>query len=88
MLKISVTRTEHPKQKPDENQLGFGKYFTDHMFLMNYTEGRGWHDARIVPYQPLSLEPSAMVFHYAAGDVRGHESLSRRQGGDSAVQTR
>ncbi len=65
MLKISVTRTEHPKQKPDENQLGFGKYFTDHMFLMNYTEGRGWHDARIVPYQPLSLEPSAMVFHYA-----------------------
>ena len=63
-MKITVERTKNPKQKPDQSHLGFGKYFTDHMFLMNYDEGQGWHDARIVPYGPISLEPSAMVFHY------------------------
>ena len=61
-----ATRTANPKPRPaDETQLGFGKLFTDHMFLMNYTEGQGWHDGRIVPYGPISLDPSAMVFHYA-----------------------
>ncbi len=65
MLEIKKIRTQTPKQKPDYNNLGFGKYFTDHMFLMNYTEGKGWHDPRIVPYAPLTLDPSAMVFHYA-----------------------
>ena len=65
MLNIKVEKTTHPKAKPtDESKLGFGKIFTDHMFLMNYTEGKGWHDPRIVPYGPISLEPSAMVFHY------------------------
>ena len=60
MLNIRIERTACPKQKPAKGQpLGFGKIFTDHMFVMNYTEGQGWHDARIVPYQPISLEPSA-----------------------------
>lgn len=61
---IRVEHTNSPKARPDENSLGFGKYFTDHMFIMDYTTGRGWHDARVVPYGPISLEPSAMVFHY------------------------
>ncbi len=65
MLEIKKIRTTTPKTKPDYDNLGFGKYFTDHMFLMNYTEGKGWHDPRIVPYAPLELDPSAMVFHYA-----------------------
>lgn len=64
MLNIKVTKTTAPKAKPDENNLGFGKIFTDHMFIMDYTEGEGWHDARIVPYSRISLDPSAMVFHY------------------------
>lgn len=64
MLNIRIEKTLTPKEKPDESNLGFGKIFTDHMFVMNYTEGKGWHDARIVPYQNLSLAPSAMVFHY------------------------
>lgn len=51
------------KRKP-EGPLGFGKYFTDHMFVMDYTAGKGWHDARIVPYQSIPLDPSAMVLHY------------------------
>ena len=48
MLDIKITRTTSPKEKPqDETKLGFGKKFTDHMFVMDYTEGEGWHDARI-----------------------------------------
>ncbi|MCT4687876.1 branched-chain amino acid aminotransferase [Vallitalea sp.] len=64
MLNIKCELTKNLKQKPDFNNLGFGTEFTDHMFIMDYTEGKGWHDPRIVPYQPISLDPSAMVFHY------------------------
>ena len=61
-----VTYTQNPKAKPaDEGKLGFGRSFSDHMFLMNYTAGKGWHDGRIVPYAPLELDPSCMVLHYA-----------------------
>ena len=63
MLDIKITKTKTPKEKP-QGALGFGKIFTDHMFLMNYTEGKGWHDARIVPYGKLEFAPSSMVFHY------------------------
>ena len=65
MLDIKIHRTSSPKTKPDYSKLGFGKYFTDHMFIMNYSTDKGWHDARIVPYGPIPLDPSAMVFHYA-----------------------
>ena len=65
MLDIKITLTETPAAKPAKGQkLGFGKIFTDHMFVMNYTEGQGWHDARIVPFQNISLSPAAMVYHY------------------------
>ena len=64
-MQIEKILTATPKEKPAADTLGFGKYFTDHMFLMNYNEEKGWHDGRIVPYGPLPLEPSAMVFHYA-----------------------
>lgn len=62
---IAIERTRVPKAKPaDGAALGFGKYYTDHMFIMNYDEGEGWHNARIVPYGPLSLDPAAMCLHY------------------------
>ena len=64
-MEIKIQKTTTPKQKPDWKNLGFGHIFTDHMFIMDYDEGQGWHDARIVPYQPLVLDPSALVFHYA-----------------------
>lgn len=65
MLNIKIEKTTAPKAKPVKGQkLGFGHIFTDHMFVMNYTEGKGWHDARIIPYQNLSLSPASMVFHY------------------------
>lgn len=64
-MEIKIVKTTSPKAKPeDESKLGFGKTFTDHMFIMEYDEGQGWHDARIVPFGEISLSPAAMVFHY------------------------
>ncbi len=55
-MKMTITKTTAPKTKPDSAKLGFGKYFTDHMFIMDYTEVQGWHDARIEPYHdPFAL---------------------------------
>ena len=65
MPEITIERTKNPKQKPtDQTKLGFGNYYTDHMFLMNYDEGEGWHNPRIVPYGPIELDPAAMCLHY------------------------
>ncbi|WP_110113333.1 branched-chain amino acid aminotransferase [Bacillus sp. CGMCC 1.16541] len=68
---IDITLSETRKEKPVAEQLQFGKTFTDHMFIMDYTAGKGWHDARIVPYQPLILDPAAMVFHYGQSVFEG-----------------
>ena len=65
-MNISITRTTNPKPRPaDESKLGFAKQFSDHMFLMDYTAGVGWHDARIVPYAPFEMDPATVVLHYA-----------------------
>ncbi len=71
MSAITITKTTAPKTKPDMSRLGFGSYFTDHMFVLDYTEGQGWHTPRIVPYGPLSLDPAAMVLHYAQETFEG-----------------
>ena len=76
-----VTYTENPKTRPtDEGKLGFGRSFSDHMFLMNYTEGKGWHDGRIVPYAPLELDPSCMVLHYAQEVFEGMKAYRWEDG--------
>lgn len=79
-MNISITKTTNPKMKPDQNNLGFGQYFTDHMFIMDYTEGKGWHDARIVPYAPLELDPSAMVLHYGQAIFEGLKAYKTSKG--------
>ena len=76
-----VTYTSNPKAKPaDESKLGFGRSFSDHMFLMNYTAGEGWHDGRIVPYAPLELDPSCMVLHYAQEVFEGMKAYRWEDG--------
>ncbi|MDD3970778.1 MAG: branched-chain amino acid aminotransferase [Clostridia bacterium] len=70
-MNISIKLTQNPKKKPDEDKLSFGKQFTDHMFLMDYKEDKGWHDARIVPYGHLTLDPSTNVLHYGQGVFEG-----------------
>ena len=80
MLNIKYELVENRKAKPDQNALGFGRYFTDHMFIMDYTDGKGWHDARIVPYQNLSLDPACMVFHYAQEMFEGLKAYRTADG--------
>ncbi len=80
MSRIVINKTNNPRPRPDQNKLGFGKYFSDHMFLMDYDNGKGWHDPRIVPYAPLTLEPSAMVFHYAQEIFEGLKAYRTADG--------
>jgi len=82
MLNIRIEKTAQPKAKP-EGKLGFGKIFTDHMFMMNYSTEKGWHDARIVPYGGITLDPSAMVFHYAQELFEGMKAYRRK---DDVIQ--
>ena len=81
MLEIKIEKTTNPKPIPDkDNPLVFGTIFTDHMFEMDYTEGKGWHDPRIVPYHNLELEPSAMVFHYGQEMFEGLKAYKTEDG--------
>lgn len=81
MQSIRIERTTHPKERPGaDNPLVFGTIFTDHMFVMDYEEEKGWHDPRVVPYQPLSLEPSAMVFHYGQEMFEGLKAYKSQDG--------
>ena len=76
-----VTRTTHPKKRPeDETKLGFAKYFTDHMFVMDYDEGQGWHDGRVVPHEPILIEPASCVLHYAQMMFEGMKAYRRPDG--------
>ena len=68
---IKIEKTTNPKQRPDADNLGFGQHFTDHMFVMDYTEGKGWHDAKIISYAPLALDPASMVLHYGQAIFEG-----------------
>ncbi len=81
MENIQITKATTLKPLPDPAKLVFGKVFTDHMFLMNYDAGQGWHSPRIEPYAPLSLEPSCMVFHYAQEVFEGMKAYRDPNGG-------
>ncbi len=80
-MKIAITKTTSPKQKPDQDNLGFGKYFTDHMFVMEYETGKGWYDPKIIPYGNLSCSPAMMVFHYGQAIFEGMKAYKTADGG-------
>lgn len=80
-MEIRIEKTTTPKEKPtDESKLGFGHVFTDHMFVMNYDAGQGWHDARIVPYGEISLSPAAMCLHYGQEIFEGLKAYRTADG--------
>ena len=67
-MELSIQRVPEAQRKPippDATQLGFGRYFSDHMFLFDFSPENGWHDPRIVPHQPLALDPGRRCFHAA-----------------------
>ncbi len=81
MYDIKITRAEALKEKPqDESQLGFGRIFTDHMLLIEFHEGVGWHDARVVPLQNLSLHPASSVLHYSQEIFEGAKCYRTQTG--------
>lgn len=79
-MNISITKTTCPKEKPDSSTLGFGQVFTDHMFRMDYTPDKGWHDAKIVPFENLSIHPASTVLHYGSGIFEGLKAYRRADG--------
>lgn len=70
-MEITIEKIKEPKPKPDQNNLGFGRHFTDHMFTMDYDPQKGWHSPRITPYEPLLLDPATAVFHYGQAVFEG-----------------
>jgi len=73
-MEIRKQRTLTPKAKVEDANLGFGQIFTDHMFTMEYDQENGWHNAAIVPYAPIELDPSAMVLHYGQAVFEGQKA--------------
>ncbi|MCL2530968.1 MAG: branched-chain amino acid aminotransferase [Oscillospiraceae bacterium] len=83
-MQISIKEYNGPyKKRPDPNNLGFGNYFTDHMFIMNYADGKGWHNPRIEPYAPFQLDPAAMCLHYGQEVFEGMKAY---HGSDKKVR--
>lgn len=80
LMKIAVTATTTPRPRPDEADLGFGRFFTDHMFVMDWETSSGWHDPRIVPYAPFSIDPAAGVLHYGQAMFEGLKAFRRADG--------
>jgi branched-chain amino acid aminotransferase len=70
-MAIPIERTRTPKAHPAEAELGFGRWFTDHLFRVDWTEGKGWHGARIEPYAPIPLDPAASALHYGQAIFEG-----------------
>ncbi|MCW1384009.1 branched-chain amino acid aminotransferase [Novosphingobium sp. KCTC 2891] len=84
---LSFTRHPHPAPLGVDARTavladpGFGRAFTDHMVEIDYTEGRGWHDARIIPYGPIALDPASAVLHYAQEIFEGLKAYRLADGG-------
>ncbi len=79
-MEIKFTKTDSPKTMPPENELGFGTFFSDYMFVVDYEEGRGWYDARIVPFGNISLHPASTVLHYGAEIFEGLKAYRAADG--------
>ena len=77
---IRITRTAQKKQKPKDKDLAFGTDFTDHMFLVDFQEEKGWYDPRVEPYGPLSLDPATAVLHYGQGLFEGLKAFRGKDG--------
>lgn len=79
-MDIKIIKTDCPSPKPDSSTLEFGKTFTDHMFIMDYSSDLGWHDARIVPFANISLHPASTVLHYGSEIFEGLKAYRRADG--------
>lgn len=79
-MEIKFVKRDVLKEKPDQKNLGFGKYMTDYMFVMDWDQGIGWHDARIEPYGPIEINPSCVTLHYAQETFEGLKAYRTKDG--------
>jgi len=79
-MDIRIIQAEQRKSKPDDNSLGFGSIFTDHMFNMDYDPQNGWHNPRIEPYGPIVMDPATMMLHYGQGVFEGLKAYKTAAG--------
>ncbi|MEV7236982.1 branched-chain amino acid aminotransferase [Streptomyces sp. NPDC051020] len=79
-LKPSSTPLSDAEREAMLANPGFGRYFTDHMVIIKWTEGRGWHDGQLVPYGPLSIDPATNVLHYAQEIFEGLKAYRHPDG--------
>ncbi len=79
-MEIRFEKRDVLKEKPDQKNLGFGKYMTDYMFVMDWTKEEGWKDARIVPYAPITLDPACVTLHYAQETFEGLKAYRTDEG--------
>ncbi len=79
-MEIKITKSAVLKEKPDSSTLGFGKIFTDHMFMMDWNSEKGWYNARIVPFENISLHPASTVLHYGSEIFEGLKAYRRKDG--------
>jgi len=80
MTDLKISLTKNLKTKPKDDALKFGEVFTDHMFVMDYKKGEGWHNASIIPYGEFSVAPSMMVFHYGQAIFEGLKAYRNQNG--------
>lgn len=78
-MEIRFEKADHLKEKPT-GTLGFGKYYTDYMFVADWDAGQGWHDSRITPYAPIMMDPATMVLHYAQETFEGLKAYKTDDG--------
>lgn len=79
-MNIEIIKTNNPKEKPDSANLGFGKIFSDHMFVMEYSREEGWHNAKIVPFGKFEIHPASTVLHYGSEIFEGLKAYRRADG--------
>ena len=79
-MEIKITKAAVLKEKPDSSTLGFGKILTDHMFMMDWNDQKGWYNARIVPFENISLHPASTVLHYGSEIFEGLKAYRRKDG--------
>ncbi|PXW32339.1 UNVERIFIED_CONTAM: branched-chain amino acid aminotransferase [Williamsia faeni] len=91
-MTLEFARSEHPQPLSAERRAeilaapGFGKYFTDHMVTIDHSADQGWHDAQVLPYGPIQLDPSAMVLHYAQEIFEGLKAYRQADGSISSFR--
>ena len=79
-MKLTLTKADQLKTKPDDSKLSFGIIFTDYMFNMDYNPQDGWHNPRIEPYASIDMDPATMVLHYGQGVFEGLKAYRTESG--------